>query len=49
MNVQDVIERCDNAAEVPFIVIAPQDSPIFVSNTQLINYTAIESTIAELN
>jgi hypothetical protein len=49
INVHVVIERCNNALEKPFIVIAPHDSPIFVSNSQLINSTAVLVTSAVLN
>jgi hypothetical protein len=44
-----VSESCYIALEIPFIVMAPHDSPIFVSNTQLINSTAVVFTFPELN
>jgi hypothetical protein len=49
MNVHEVIRSYDNALETPVIVIAPQASPILVSNTQLTKSTAVVVTLPELN
>jgi hypothetical protein len=49
MNVHEVITSYDSAYETPVIVTAPQASPIFVSNTQLISSTAVDVTFPELN
>lgn len=46
---QDVINKLVSAVDTPYIVIAPQHSPILVSNTQFVSSTAVDVNPPMLN